>query len=286
MNGFLNSFGICLAILVLCASCKTEPRARVPEPGILALVNGTAITQDDLYMRLHNSYEDSSARMREEMLEDIIQEELLYQEGIKLGLDQEAKYRNAVRIMEMKLRDFKRAEMARRVASTRITATVNVTEDDVKAYYSRYEAVIAKDLHLYFLDFPDQKQAEEAFRKIQGGAAFEEIAGGRNPAKSGKERDPWDAGFLRWDQMPGEWTAVIHGMKKGDVKVMAARTGAGAVIKLVDMRTNAEATYDRMSAIIMTRLREERVNEAFDRYMQNLKQNSRIEKNNERRIAS
>lgn len=205
---------------------------------------------------------------------------------MKLGLDKDAKFRNAVRIMEMKLRAFRRAEMARRVASTKITATVNVTEKDVQEYYSRNQAIIAKELHLYVIEFPNEKQAQEALEKIQSGASFDEVARERDPVGMQKKQKPWDTGFLRWHQIPQEWINYINAMKKGDLRLVASNAGPAAVIKLVDIRKNAEATYDGMSASIMTRLREERVSEAYERYIKDLRSISRIEKNNERRIAS
>ena len=42
--------------------------------------------------------------MREQALQDLIDEELLYQKGLKLGLDKDAKYKNALKVMEARMK--------------------------------------------------------------------------------------------------------------------------------------------------------------------------------------
>lgn len=64
MKSLFNYFGLFCVILFICASCKTQPQSAFQDRTVLALVNGNSITEDDLYMRLHNRYEGSSAEVR------------------------------------------------------------------------------------------------------------------------------------------------------------------------------------------------------------------------------
>ena len=84
-------------------------------------MNGVAITEDDLNLRLPAGHTANiTPQMREQSLQDLIDEELLYQKGLKLGLDKDAKYKNALKVMEARMNAFKRSEMARMMKGSKI----------------------------------------------------------------------------------------------------------------------------------------------------------------------
>lgn len=276
----------CMAAITA-VGCRTEVQSGSGNERVLAMVNGSSITADDIYLRLQDRFQESTPREREVVLEDMIQEELLYQQGLKLGLDRDAKYRNKVRILEMRLREFRRAEIARRVASTRIMATVAVTEEEAREYYERNKTMMSTELHLLYAQFDDHARAAAAMEQLQNGAAFESVALAGSVAAGSESQHVHDTGFRRWDQIPREWTETVYRMNKGAAALVSSSTRAGTVIiKLLDARRNDGASYELMSGSIVNRLRELRGIEAYDRYIEDLKKQSRIVITDERRKAS
>jgi hypothetical protein len=275
-------------VLLIFPACKQQDGFSGKEESLLASVNGVAITEDDLFLKLQGGHAVSmtpEARLR--ALEELITEELLYQKGLKIGLDKDAKYQNAVRVMEQRMKALKRAEMARQIRNTQIAATVAVTNEDVKKYYAEHEAVISTDLHLFGIQFPDETQARAAYERIKGGATFETIAREKFSRLPKGKSAPWDMGFLHWNQIPIEWTDAISALKKGETSdVLSSKRSGIYLMKLVDRRKNPDAAFGRMSASIMNRLQDLRIMEAYDRYIEQLKREARIVKHEERRKTS
>lgn len=286
---FTNGFFIGLSFMVLCsAGCQSSKADGSAPDNILAIVNGEAITEDDLYLVLNDVHgPGKGSESRAEAIEDLINQELLYQQGRKLGLDKDLKYRNIIKVMEMRVREFKRAEMARRVTSTRIAATVNVTDEDARKYYAKNEAAISADFRFFVIQFPDEYKAREAHQKIKEGLPFETVASRFYPLVPGGNTPPWDSGFLHWNQVPVEWAGVLSVMKKGDLSGVLISPRAGiSVLALIETRKNTDATFEVMSASIMSRIRDMRISEAYDRHIQDLRKASKIVKHEERRNSS
>jgi parvulin-like peptidyl-prolyl isomerase len=275
-------------VLLVFPACKQKDGPPVKEESLLATVNGVAITEDDLYLKLQGGHAVSmTPEVRQRALEELITEELLYQKGLKIGLDKDVKYQNAVRVMEQRMKAIKRAEMARQIRNTQIAATVAITQEDVKKYYDAHEAAISTDLHLLGIQFPDETQAKAAYERIKGGAAFETIAREKFAHLPKGKTVAWDMGFLHWNQIPIEWTDAISELKKGEPSnVLSSKRSGIYIMKVVDRRANPDAALGRMGASIMNRLQDLRIMEAYDHYVEQLKREARIVKPEERRKPS
>ena len=277
-------FYVLFFVLLIYPSCKSKEVDKIRPESVLAKVNGVAVTEDDLYLRLEGGHGGRiTPEMRAQALEDLINQELLYQQGLKLGLDKDAKYRNTVKVMEMRLQEFKRAEMARRVGSTQIAATVNVTEDDVNQYIDANAERLRTEFRLGMIRFTDEAEAQEALAKIRSGATFESVARGKYPHAQKTDKAPWDLGYIQWHQIPFEWRETVDQLGRGEVSsVLQGKRMGFSIIKLIDRRKNPKADFERMRAGIMNRLRDEQVAKAYEKYINTLKNEAKIIKYEER----
>ena len=216
---------------------------------------------------------------QEKALDDFIVEELLYEKGLKIGLDKDPGYQAIIDRMEHQLAHAKRVEMTRRVYNTQIAAKVEITNSQAKNFYDQNADRIATELHLGVILFSSKERAEEAQKKIRGGATFESIArevmGTQGPA--GKE--PGDLGFLSWDRIPSDFFEAVYKLKPGEVSgvVSSKRTGY-QIFKLFEVRKNAKADFASLSGLIVNRLRDEKMGETFGQYVEKLKKEAKIEK--------
>jgi len=267
------------------SGCTTrKDAAEGPKAGskVVAKVNGQIITEEDLNFRLlgpHGRKRDSGKEEKEKEIDDVIQEELLYQQGIKLGLDKDPGYRMKIARLERQLDNFKRVEMARRVYTTQVAAKIEITLQDAKDYYEKHADRITTELHLGVVSFRKGEEAEEALKKIRSGDSFESVARGVMGNKLPAGRNPWDLGFLPWDQIPLDFGDAVYQLKPGEVSgvVRTKRTGF-QIFKLFGSRKNAKAEFSTMSGVIMNRLRDQRVMEARGQYVEKLKKEAKIEK--------
>ncbi len=246
----------------------------------MATVNGVAITGDEVAARFggHEDLIDPDAK--DKAIDELIAEELMYQKAVQLGFDKDPKFQNAVRMLEIKITAYKRAEMGRRVRDTQIASHVTVTDQEIKDYYIKHAAEIGTDLHLGVLQFSDTAKAKENLARIRSGTPFEKIAAEQFAhAPQGMGR-VWDKGFLHWDQMPAAFTAEVFRLKRGEVSdVLSSGPGEVYLVKVIDKRKNASASLEKEKPIIENRLWAVKGKEAYESYIAKLKRDASIKKN-------
>ena len=276
-------FFLCLILAALLSGCtaKKEP-AKSSETGgkVIAKVNGTPIREEDLTSQLHGFHGAKNApEVQQKALDDVITEELLYQQGLKIGLDKDPGYQAKIAYIERQLAHAKRAEMMRRVYNSQVAAKIEITHSDAKNYYDKNADQITTDLHLGVISFNNREGAEGSLQKIRGGATFESIARSVMGSQVSAGREPWDLGFLSWSQIPFDYVDAVYRLKTGEVSdvVSSKRTGY-QIFKLLGVRKNPNADFARMSGLIMNRLRDEKVLEAYEQYVEKLKKEAKIEK--------
>jgi parvulin-like peptidyl-prolyl isomerase len=279
--GILCCLGCVLAALLCSCTGKQESAVKPElESKIIARVNGTPITEEDLRFRLPGAHgERKASGEQQKALDDVITEVLLYQQGLKIGLDKDPGYRAQIARMERQLEHVKRAEMTRRVYNTQVAAKIEITQADAKNYYDKNANQIATELHLGVISFNNQERAGEALQKIRGGATFESIARSVMGSQVSAGREPWDLGFLSWGQIPVDFVGAVYGLKPGEVSdiVSSKRTGY-QIFKLFGARKNPKADFASWSGLIMNRLRDEKVLGAYEQYVEKLKKGAKIER--------
>ncbi|QEM68543.1 hypothetical protein FO488_10430 [Geobacter sp. FeAm09] len=279
---------VAAACVLLCtAGCKEQakqsPQAgQEQQPKVLAKVNGVPITEMDLAFKMSKTHGMTNGQQPDRTLDDVIKEELLYQQGIKLGLDKDPGYRAQIDKLERQVANMKRIEMTRRVFNTQIASKVNITSEDVKTYYTKNESRITTDLHLGMLTFGTREAADEALKKIRAGATFESVAaamaGPGNPRVPGHEK-PWDMGYATWDQIPIDFVEGVYKLKPGEVSDIVSMRGTGFYLfKLFEARRNPKADYTSMAGTIMNRLRDQRVMDEYTKFEEQLKRDAKIER--------
>jgi peptidyl-prolyl cis-trans isomerase C len=272
--------GVLAALLYGCTGKKEAAGKPELESKVIAKVNGTPITEEDLRFRLPGAHGDrKTSGNQRKVLDDVITEELLYQQGLKIGLDKDPGYRAQIAKLEHQLAVAKRAEMTRRVYNNQVAAKIEITQADAKNYYDKNANRITTELHLGVISFNNKERAEEALQKIGGGAPFESIARSAMGSQLSAGREPWDLGFLSWGQIPVDFVDAVYGLKLGEVSniVSSKRTGY-QIFKLFGARKSPQAEFTSMSGLIMNRLRDEKIIEAYEQYVEKLKREAKIEK--------
>jgi len=269
----------CVAVLAICG-CNGKSQHSSSDQGskVLAKVNGTPVTAADVAFRLQEAH-GNMPQYGEKSLDDIINQELLYQQGLKLGLDQDPSYRKKLIKLESLPAGAKRLEMARRVFNTQIAAKIDVRYRDGKEYYDKNADRIATELHLAMIKFDKREEAEEALIRLRGGASFESIAQTVMGSTSVNGRKPWDLGFVQWDKIPIDFVESVYTLKPAEVSAILGSQGTGfQIVKLLESRKIPKVEYPDISATVMNRLRDLKLLEAYNNYVEQLRKDAKIVK--------
>jgi peptidyl-prolyl cis-trans isomerase C len=259
------------ALLICLTGCNQKPGHKV-----LAQVNGQVLTAADVSFRLEDAH-GKTPQYGKKSINDIINQELLFQQGVRLGLDQDPGYRRQLAKLNQMPRGAKRLEMARRVFSTQIAPMAEVGYQDGKEYYQKNAERIGTELHLNLVRFEQKAQAEEALKKLRAGVDFASVAKPVLPGTTGKGKQPWDLGFVKWEQVPVDFADAIYRLNPGEVsEVLGSQATGFQVVKLLEKRKISRPSYEKISAGVINRLRDLKLITAYNQYLETLRKEAKI----------
>lgn len=270
---------LCCAVFLLGACQGKTPSGRDGK-AVLARVNGTPITEEDMTISLSRGHgRPAEVQAGREFLDDVIVEVLMYHQGLKLGLDKESTYKDFIAKKENQAPRARWREMKRRVINTQIAAKINILHEDAKDYYEKNAARIATQLHLTYIKVKGKEAADEALKKIRGGESFTSVARPLMGDANIEGREGWDLGFVNWDQIPVDFFDAVYGLKPGEVSgVMGSRQAGFQIVKVAATKKVPRATFSAIQGTLMNRLRDLKMLESYNQYVVQLKSNAKIEK--------
>jgi parvulin-like peptidyl-prolyl isomerase len=281
----LNPTKSARALLVLCLSLPTacgrarssdsaerEPSKRhAPRPGVLATVNDVPITEAEVRLRSKSSSHetgklapDATAHAEDPatsaaVLETIIREELMAQRAVELGLELAPADQEVLAAREAELAVFRREKLAD-LYVRHDRARVEVTDAEARRYWDDNAARLRRQLHVMQILVREEARIEDVQRRLEAGADFEEVARSMFPNLPAEAPRPWDLGFLRWSQLPETWRPALERLEKGHTTgILRGPRNRFWIVKLVDAREDADATFDSLRAHIMEVLRAEKL---------------------------
>ena len=239
------------ASLLLLTSC-TPP----PEEGVLALVNGRQITQNEFEARWGELAGATRARYEKEggkrrFLDELITRELLMQEARKQGLDQNDTIRDrAQRYREQLILD--------ELLKDRIKAKIELSKEELDAFYERqaHELLTPLKIQVSQMLLPNLPAAKDLEKQINQGGDFAKFAqrysiDGKTKAKGGT-LGPYRKGLV----IP-EVDDVIHTLKPGMVSA-PIKTDTGYYLVMI---TPLDKEVIQADLAVRERLRQELLNE-------------------------
>lgn len=145
------------------------------ENGALAVVNGKEITQQDVYMFLNElgpemAMQFQSAEGIKKIVEELVNQELLYLEAIENELDNDE-------IFKKELERIK-ANILKQYAINKLLSDIKVTEEEIVNYYNEHKEYfnVPETVRASHILVNDEKKANEIVDEIKGGLSFEDAA--------------------------------------------------------------------------------------------------------------
>ena len=288
-----------------------------------AMVNGVAIPMEQYTKELNIQLDrvsqqggqvtdDQMAALKKDILENLIERELLYQQSQKAGIqitdqkvdDQlasiikrfpnETEFKNALSKMNLSEDEvkaqIKRGLSIRGLLDQQITSKIVITDEESKAYYDKNpqmfkqpEQIKASHILIKVDAKADdakkteaRKKIEEVQQKLKDGGDFAELAKeyseGPSSAKGG------DLGYFRRGQMVKPFEEAALALKPNEVSDVVETRFGYHLIKVFDNKPEKTLAYADVKDNIIQRMKQEKVEKEANQYLEKLKKEAKLEK--------
>lgn len=249
-NRMKKTIPVLLTVLLLLSACgqsgtkesadksgntNQEPASYKPESSskVVARVNGVPIYEDELNGR---------------PVDSLVTDEILYQEGLKEGL--EKKFQNKIREYQMTLVV---REIKNRVID-KMPLEEEITDKDLRDYYNSVKDSKYTTYRIEEINFQDEKQGEQIIKMAKEGKSFEDIAKSLSNAES--QVTAKDLGFNK------DMKIYFESREVGSISnVVNKKDGAFSVLKITEAK---ETPYNSVKNTIKYVIEAKRKGAAYD----------------------
>ena len=253
-----------------------------------------------------------AAALRREVLERLIDDELILQQAAELKLSisseqvdasieeikkqnniDDEQLRQALRGQGMTMAayraDLKRQLLRFRVLNIAVGSRVNISDEEVKAYYDRHlkdSANVQVRASHVFIAIPDgadaatvgekQTQAQKVIERAKAGEDFGKLA--RELSDDAATRaEGGDLGFFGKDMLPKAIEEMVFAMKPGEIGGPVRADRGFHVIKLVDRKTKEAKPFDDVKDDIRMQLRQKDMERQTKTYLAELRKKTLVD---------
>jgi peptidyl-prolyl cis-trans isomerase SurA len=253
-----------------------------------------------------------AAALRREVLDRLIDDELILQQATELKLSisseqidasiEEIKKQNSIDDEQLReaLRgqgmtmaayraDLKRQLLRYRVLNIAVGSRVNVSDEEVKAYYDRHlkdsTNVQVRASHI-FVAIPEgadaatvkekQAQAQKVLDRARAGEDFAKLA--RELSDDAATRsEGGDLGYFGRDMLPKAIEEMVFSMKPGEIRGPVRADRGFHIIKLVDRKTKDQKPFDEVKDDIRMQLRQKDMERQTKTYLTELRKKTLVD---------
>ncbi len=259
------------------------------EDGIAAVVNGDVISSGELEERLNliltmNSRylkdadkNDRLKILRNEVIEQLIEETILLQEAKKQG----------VTVTNEELESYRNQILISKLLSSNIDSKITVSDDEVFSYYNDnknlfVEPDMVKISEVFLMVKPGskvedwqsaQKTMDDLYQKIKGSSDFLLAAKGLNADVSiGKSE------FLKRGELPPEVEETAYSISVGELSPVIKSPIGFHIIKVDDKKPSKQRDFEEVRAYIKGIIVKKAQRKRYEEWITKLKADSKIEK--------
>ncbi|MGZ5780936.1 MAG: peptidyl-prolyl cis-trans isomerase, partial [Burkholderiaceae bacterium] len=212
----------------------------------VAVVNGkpiSAATVDAMVKAQTAHGKQDTPELRAQLKQQLINIQILAQEGTRLGLDKNTEIKNEI--------DLARSEIVARAMVADFAKKNVATDAEIKAEYEKYKTQLTgtKEYRAHQLVFDKEEDAKDVISKLKGGAKFEDMA-----KRSKDSSAVANGGDLDWAlpaKYPKPFSDALVALQKGQLTDAPVKTQFGYhVIRLDDTRPTKLASLEEIKPTI------------------------------------
>ena len=261
-------FAATLLSVAFITGCGNEPDSKANE--VIAVVGGTSINNAayDAFarQRAQSHSTSTSPEERKAIIDDLINREVIYQDGLRQGLDKKPD-------LAAEIENHKRNIVATATIRSHMESTKFSDEALRKEYESYISAMTSKEFKARHILVKSEDEAKAIIAKLSKGGDFAKLA-------KDKSQDPGSAkngGDLNWfelGQMVKPFGDAVKTMSKGSYTKTPVQSQFGwHIIKLDDTRDIKPPEIEQVKDEVRNILQ----NKAIESYLALLKKEAKIE---------
>jgi parvulin-like peptidyl-prolyl isomerase len=276
---------------------------------VVAIVNGTALTQKDLDAELdrlipkitfHRSVSNEKRKFYyDQALQELINRELQYQDALAKNMKPEKEKLDAQ--MEKIRNKFKTPEeyraalekeglseesvrawvekdmMIQTVFANVVTAKAKVNDEEVKKHYENNAARFKQpeSVKLRIISVKDEQKARDILAMLKSGDDFGEIAS--NMSEDSYRAKGGDVGYMHKGRMLPEIEDAAFKLKIGEISDVINAENIWYIIKLEDKKPEHQLSFEEVRDKLKKDLERERIKELNDKWIADLRAKAKIE---------
>jgi peptidyl-prolyl cis-trans isomerase C len=256
------------------------PTARPPASGDVAVatVDGQTVTRkelDEAITRLPEQYKSlaDTVQGRKQVLDNLILTKLLYARARAQGTPNDPGVKAQVQAYA------EQAAIMAMIQQVADKAGASLPEGDLRAYYDANKDKFLKSqeqVRASHILVETEAQAKQLRDEIVAGKDFAEAAKASSKDEGSAERGG-DLGFFSKNRMVPEFAEAAFGLEKpGDLSPVVKTQFGYHIIKLEEKKPAEQAAFDEVKDRIAEQLKEERQQQAVERYVEDVRAKAKI----------
>lgn len=262
-----------LAVFFIVSCSKDSEKSRA----YVVKIDGVTIIEKDLQTEMASLPEMTRELFQgpegaSRFVDEIIKKEVLYLEAKKRGMEKD-------KDLQKKLEEIKKLTLINQLLEKEIKAAAKVTETDIKDYYNKNKDnfIIPNQVRLSHIVLKTEDDAKKAYERLNKGEDFAKVASelsiDKASAKSGG-----DIGSFKMGEMSAEIENIVFKLKKGEISEPARLKDGIHIFKATDLK-GSQVEFSKVKDLIAQRLTAEKQREAFDKFIEGIKKNYKIDIN-------
>ncbi len=253
----------------------------------LVTVNGKAITQQEVDAELMQATQgrfnqvpaDKQAQFRQQVLQQLIGKEIIYDDAKKSGILSSKEYKEQYKKLEQRMKK----ELAVQVWQKKVLDGIKIPEKALKEYYNANKGEFneKESVHARHILVKTEAQAKSIINELKSlsgkklQAKFEELAKTKSTGPSGPKGG--DLGFFTKGQMVPAFNDKVFSMKVGTITLAPVKTQFGYhVIYLQEKKNASTKSFNEVKPYIEQRLKMEKFKAVMKEKMDALQKKATI----------
>ncbi|MFA5068760.1 MAG: peptidylprolyl isomerase [Candidatus Omnitrophota bacterium] len=261
-----------VAVVMILAALGCSRKAK---DSIIASVNGRQITLkmvDEKIEKLPQYYQSFAAQHKKEIVDEMIVEELLYDEAKRRKFPQDPDTRELINDAIKKI-------LISRVIEDETRKTDPVSDDDAGAYYeqNKEKYMIPEMVRASHILTSTEEDAEAVKTELENGADFSVVA--KTYSKDLTKDRGGDLGYFKKGQMIPEFENAAFSLNVGETSGIVKTRFGYHIIRLTDRKPAAFRSFEEVKDDVTTSIIRDKQRQSFAAFTKTLKDKARISLN-------
>lgn len=260
------------------SSTETNPEdveTILPPETILASFGEQTITLGEFNQIWEEVPEDYKLQLdRSLVLDQMISEKLLIQEAENMGLEEDNDVLEQIKKMTEQI-------LVQVLIEREILDKIKVNDEEVLEYYEQNKDSFTEkeQVHLYNILLETEEEAQDVMEQLKAGGDFSEIAIEKSAGPSAPQGG--DLGYLTKGTIIPEIEEVVFALELEELSEVIKTDFGFHILKITEKKPESVKTLEEVKEDIIQTLLPDKQKEAFENLLEELKNKSEIEINEE-----